>query len=300
LIFPVLLIGLGVLFLLNTMNIVDWRVWEGIWRFWPLILIAAGLEIVVGRRSAAGSAIIAVALLLALAGGLWLWAIQPLGGQVVSSGSISQPLQGASRADVSINFALGTLRLGPLTGSGDLLSGNVARTDYETVIQDFHLSGDTADYALSSKTDWVWPFGDSRTGRTWDLSLNSTVPTALKIDTGVGDAYLNLERLSLTRLDVNAGMGNTFMTLPAHGVFAAGIHAGVGNLEVNIPRGMETKIDFNSGLGNKQIPANYQQNGTIYQSPNYSTSNDRIDLRIEGGLGNVTVREVQPEAAPLP
>src|SRR5689334_2291400 len=35
LLLPLLIVGLGVLFLLNTFNIVDWSVWEGAWRLWP-------------------------------------------------------------------------------------------------------------------------------------------------------------------------------------------------------------------------------------------------------------------------
>jgi hypothetical protein len=294
-----MLIGLGLLFLLNTMNIVDWSVWEGVWKLWPLILVALGLEILVGRRSAAASVVISVVLLLALVGGLWLWAVQPFGGQIVKTSSISQSLQGASRADVSIEFGVGTLRIGSLNDSGELLSGSVDTADQETIVQDFHLSSDTAYYTLSSRAEWVFPFAGSRPERTWDLSLNSQVPTGLRVTSGVSNAYLNLERLNLTRLDLNAGAGNTFLTLPDHGVFAASIHAGVGDLQVDVPQGMGVKIDIGSGLGDKEIPSTYQRNGTSYQSPTYDTSKDRVDLRIDAGIGNVTVREVRPDT-PLP
>ena len=46
-VFPVLLIGAGVLLLLNTMNVIDWNVWGNIWRLWPLALVAVGLELLV-------------------------------------------------------------------------------------------------------------------------------------------------------------------------------------------------------------------------------------------------------------
>ncbi|MGA3054844.1 MAG: DUF5668 domain-containing protein [Candidatus Korobacteraceae bacterium] len=41
------LIGLGVLFLLNEMNVVNF---DRIWRFWPLVLIAVGIRVLIRRR----------------------------------------------------------------------------------------------------------------------------------------------------------------------------------------------------------------------------------------------------------
>jgi len=41
------LIGLGVLFLLNTFG---WMHFDWIWRFWPLILIAVGIRVLMKRN----------------------------------------------------------------------------------------------------------------------------------------------------------------------------------------------------------------------------------------------------------
>ena len=42
-----MLIGLGVLFLLNTFG---WMHFDWIWRFWPLILIAIGIRVLMKRH----------------------------------------------------------------------------------------------------------------------------------------------------------------------------------------------------------------------------------------------------------
>lgn len=41
------LIGLGVLFLLNTFG---WMHFDWVWRFWPLILIAVGIRVLMKRN----------------------------------------------------------------------------------------------------------------------------------------------------------------------------------------------------------------------------------------------------------
>ena len=40
---PAILIGLGVVFLLNNLGMLDWGIWNILLRLWPLLLIAIGL-----------------------------------------------------------------------------------------------------------------------------------------------------------------------------------------------------------------------------------------------------------------
>jgi hypothetical protein len=42
---PIVLIGAGVVLLLNTLGIVPWGSWSEIGRFWPVLVIASGLSI---------------------------------------------------------------------------------------------------------------------------------------------------------------------------------------------------------------------------------------------------------------
>ena len=42
-----ILIGLGVLFLLNEMDVLNF---DRLWRFWPLVLIAIGIRVLMRRR----------------------------------------------------------------------------------------------------------------------------------------------------------------------------------------------------------------------------------------------------------
>jgi hypothetical protein len=37
------------------------------------------------------------------------------------------------------------------------------------------------------------------------------------------------------------------------------------------------------------VPADYQQSGSVYTSPAYARADERIELRINGGVGNVRV-----------
>jgi hypothetical protein len=76
-----ILIILGVLFLLSNFGALPWSVWEIIVRFWPIVLILIGLEVLVGG-TILGNIIFGFIGLLFFAGivifGLWLTNIQKI------------------------------------------------------------------------------------------------------------------------------------------------------------------------------------------------------------------------------
>ena len=73
LVVPVILIGLGIVFLLNNLGILTWSVWDVIFRLWPVLLVAGGLDVLIGRRSAWGALLSLVLTLALVAGALWLY-----------------------------------------------------------------------------------------------------------------------------------------------------------------------------------------------------------------------------------
>lgn len=42
---PLILVGAGVLLLLNTLGVIPWASWSEIGRYWPVLVIAVGLSI---------------------------------------------------------------------------------------------------------------------------------------------------------------------------------------------------------------------------------------------------------------
>ena len=50
LVWPVMLIGAGVVLLLSNTGRLPWGVWQTLFSLWPVLLIAAGLDLLFGRR----------------------------------------------------------------------------------------------------------------------------------------------------------------------------------------------------------------------------------------------------------
>ena len=48
-IWGVFLVFLGIVFLLQTVDVLPWDLWGTLWRFWPVLIIITGLDILLRR-----------------------------------------------------------------------------------------------------------------------------------------------------------------------------------------------------------------------------------------------------------
>ena len=242
--------------------------------------------------------VIAAAVILGFGAIVWLAETWRSGGTGVTQETVSQPLMTATRAEVAITMGLGTLELDAREPSTNLIEGTVGRREREQVTHDFRIIGETGHYTLRTegKDTTSIPFRFRREQNVrWDLHLNRDVPMALKVDTGAGTARLDLRELRATNVEVRTGVGATTLMLPKAGQPRVEVDGGVGTTTVLIPAGIAARIEVEAGLGSASVQGDYKRNENMYVSSDYETATDRVDLRIRGGIGNITVRKIGEE-----
>ncbi len=293
---PVILIGLGVIFLLNNLGRLDWGVWLFILRLWPVLLIGAGLDLLVGRRSVWGSLLVVVVMLGVLAGAVIFYQQRGWGGTELARQSISRPLEGATSADVTLNFGLRALSVGALSEGGNLIEGTAELYRGERLVEHYAVVGEEAQYSLNpgGETWNEFPNWPARIAR-WDVALSPSIPMVLTIDSGVGETLLDLQELEVVELSVDVGLGTMRLTLPAQGELEGDLNAGIGSVEILVPQGVALRMRVDGGLSNVIVPAGYVRDGDVYTSPGYASAENRVQLRVEGGIGQIRV-----QAAPVP
>jgi len=288
---PAILIGLGIILLLNNFGTLPWSVWETIFRLWPVLVISVGLDLLIGHRSIWGSLLALVLTLAVFAGALWLLRADVGIGAAATTDRIRQALQGATRAEIVIAPAVGRLRIEGLQESASLVEGTLTLSKGERLARDFAVEGDKATLSLRSEGTSAGPvIGAWRDTRTWDLGLASDVPLELEISMGVGQSDLDLTGLSLSELNVSMGVGQTIVTLPDKGKFQAKIDSDIGETVIIIPTGIEARIEFDIGLAAKQVPSDFRRQDDVYTSPGYGSAQNRVDLKVSQDIGNVTIR----------
>ncbi|HWQ12893.1 MAG TPA: DUF5668 domain-containing protein [Roseiflexaceae bacterium] len=287
---PVALIAAGGVLLLNNLGVLDWSVWGALLRLWPVLLIAIGLDLMVGRRSALVSLLIGLLAVAALAGGVWYLGVRP--GAAAQTETVAYGLDGATRASVDLSLNAGELRLGAMAEPEGLIAGTVPLAPGERLEREHALRGGEARVRLRAAGAPPVNFGQSMPDALWDLRLSRDLPIQLRIATGAGRAAIDLARLQVTSLDLSAGVGALELTLPERGRLRATVSAGVGETVVRIPAGMAARIHISGGLGEADVDPRFVRDGEYYTSADYATAVDRVDLEISSGVGRVAVESL--------
>jgi hypothetical protein len=291
LLWPILLVGLGVILLMNNLGVTAVDVWELLVRYWPLLLIAGGIDILFLRSGIWGSLLAGVLILAILVGGVLLLEARPL--HPAEMETVRQSRNGIERAEIVLKPAVGSLHLSTLDGaSEDLIHGDVARGYDERAVQSFDKDRDPPRFELRSEGWWMFPpLRGWGSGWTWDLTLNPEMNSLVNVDMGVGKAELDLGAASIEELEVNLGVGQVIVRLPSKGRFHARIEGGVGESVVFIPEGLDVRVRLDTALTQIDLPSGYVQTGQdTYTSPGFEGAENRVELTIHQAIGSVRIR----------
>jgi hypothetical protein len=253
---PFILIAGGGLLLLNTLGILNINFWGIIG---PLILIAIGISILISHYAAPRAA---------------------------EAQTFAIPLEGAEKAHIRVAYGAGRLRIAGSDSSSDLISGQYdwdikTKTRREDGILKVKLEGSGILFP------WEW----SGTPRQCSLNLNKSTPLSLKLETGASEARIDLSELRVTDLHLETGMSRTEVILPAKaGYTNVRTEAGMAAVLLRVPEGVAARIRKEGGLSDIKINSTrFPRSGEFYESPDYSTAANKIDIKVEVGLGSVEI-----------
>ena len=254
---PLLLLGAGILLLLNNLQVVPWSIWRDLWPFWPVLLVLLGVEALVTGRVAWGTLVLLVLLLpiigIAVTASSFAsrWHDGTRSDASRRTSAFQQGLEGASSATVQLEYGAGALDVGPLAGSpppDTLASGQVfghggARVEAQSTLQNGRR---------------VLQIGHSHVGGMFDLGrlelgLTPAVPIDLKIEAGASETTLNLESLRIPNLSVETGASKMRIILPAQGETQAQVEGGAASIEIVVPQNVAARILVDGGPNRIQI-----------------------------------------------
>jgi hypothetical protein len=287
LVFPILLIVLGVLFLLDNLNITNGIDWDTIVKLWPILLVALGLEIILGRRVSFG-AIFLIVILVLIAGAVAWWSVVGTGERTTQS--FTWELDGVERAEMELNTGIAELNLRGAGDMGGLLVADMDLAHGVRVREDVSTDGDVARGHISTEGRF-WGIPGLFGGRAsqWDLQLNERVRWELDVNAGVGEVDLDLSELLVSELKLDAGVGEVRVTMPRRGGVEASVKGGVGDIRITIPEGVQARFQVDRGIGDLTVGGRFTRRGDYYETEDLSRAESFIELDIDIGVGSVTV-----------
>ncbi|MFO8036312.1 MAG: DUF5668 domain-containing protein [Anaerolineales bacterium] len=257
-----ILVLFGFLFLLRNFEIIDIDVW-GV--FWPTFLILLGVWFIWGSLARTPP---------------------------VESQESSIALDGGEEARIRVKHGAGRLRVSESTDPDLLLSGVFGWGLDEVVKRE----GSTMDVLLSPSHGvfpdvifpWTWTSGH---GLDWSVQINQNIPLSLTFETGAGDAQLDLSQMNVKNLKLHTGASSTTLTLPEKaGQTTVQVEAGVASVSIKIPANVAAIIKAEGGLASIQInQERFPRRGDVYQSEDYESAENKVEMKIETGLGSVKV-----------
>ena len=287
---PTLLIGIGAILLLNNLGYLDWALWDAL-RLWPILLIGAGLEVLLGRQSVWGSLVAAVILIGLIVGGIWLAdtdGLRPARGELID---ISYERGDADAAVISLEPTVGEIAIGALVDSTDLIEGTIQIVNDEELHRTVS-EGDPMEIALTTQGSRRHGFFGVYQGATWQLGINSDVELDLEVDIGVGDVTLDLSDLTIDNARLDFGVGRADATLPQEDGAEVMVDGGIGAVTIRVPEGVGARIRLDSGLVGRTLPTGYTHDGDTYTSPNYNRADIQVDVTVGLGIGSIRVQQI--------
>jgi len=300
LVFPILLICIGALFLYRTWQ-PAFQPWPVIRTYWPLILIFVGLgkmwdSFQGARQSRSGVSIgstVGVVLFVVVIV-LLLWKGHSFAEQTSprAAGHVSEArdLQGAQSLNATIVMPAGELNL-----SGG--TGRAVDADFEYSAAwsqprvDYHVSGNAGDLDVSQDNRGP-SLGPN--DNTWRVHLNDKVPVELHVKMGAGQGNLKFREVNLKELTVEMGAGqvNLDLTGDRSADVNVEIHGGVGQAVIRLPKNVGVVVDAKGGIG-AVTPHGLKKEDDNYVNEAYRKSTHTLHVNVAGGIGNIDL-SVEP------
>ena len=260
----IVLILIGILLLLGNAGVFEGvNVWN---LFWPLLLMAFGAWILLGA----------------------------LGGRrPIEVEQASIPLDGATSAYVEVHHGAGRLTVGAGAGPNELAAGEFrGGLEYQA-----ERSGDSLRVNMNiSAREWgfwaqPWHWWGPGGALDWNVRFNDDIPLSLKFETGATEMRLDLTDLRVTDLEIKTGASETTLTLPARAGFTRmKLESGAASLKVRVPQGVAARIRAKTGIADVKVDTTrFPRAEGAYQSPDYDTAANKVDMDIETGVASVYI-----------
>ena len=252
---PIILVGVGVIWLLRNLGIIPMFSLGSIIQFWPLLLIVLGLDILFSRRFPwIGSVVglLAVAAVVA-----YLVTGPKLGlesGGAASTDTYSEPVGSTETVKYVFDTSSSPVDVSALDANDDnLILANI--THRGTMRFDVTGSENKTVRMSESYQDTGWLYWDfSFDHLKWDIALNPDVPTEFEINGGSGSIDVDLRGIQLTDFSGDFGSGSSDIKLPeTDDAYTADIESGSGSVTLDLPEETSLTMTLDTGSGSTSI-----------------------------------------------
>ncbi|MGI6632657.1 MAG: LiaI-LiaF-like domain-containing protein [Bacillota bacterium] len=301
------LVVVGALLLMNTSGYLPWSIWDAAVSYWPVLLIGLGLQIALPRREIPMLALAVVVVLI-------LGAMNPYGGwrnswirwdgiQFNWPGRNWRPMDHTKEWVVPLNPSVSRIDLELKAPSLELEArGNPGLNEKSPAMAlwadiswdrtEPHVSYSERDNELKALIDAPDQNNSNDGKQNWEIDLNPSLSTSLRVSAGVANVDLNCASVFLQDVDIKAGVADLDLTLGLTGkdtrVKVAG---GAASVAIEVPQSAGLRVSISSPftITHDLEEEGLVRSGNTWATPEYESASTKVDVTVSCGAGSVKV-----------
>lgn len=296
----IILVFIGVIFLLENFGIIDFS-WRYVWRFWPIILIISGINILFSKyNNRVASTIVGFITII----GLGLLTYKGLENRhndsrevyhddwneshSSNSSSLSEDYDEKNKfAKLEISGGASSFKIDSSTEK--LFESNIQETNNNYSLRKTD-SDSLVNLAFGSKGLKDLKIKEDGLGSV-EMKLNSQPIWDIKLKMGAGEADFDLQNFKVKNLDLKGGASEFNLKLGSLlDTVNVNVETGLASVSINVPEEVGCSIRYTSGLSSKDFEGFVEKGKGVFETNNFGESKKKIYLVLKGGLSDLKVR----------
>ena len=291
----VLLICVGLVLLLNTLNKLDWSIWAQILHLWPVLLIAIGIELLFKKTSLAFLGLVSpLLMILVILGPVYFSQTQAQ----VPSFALNEynwsenPDSVVSKATFVLDMSKGRLE--------------ISKSEKELVLAKLRFSGPRPHLSLhyydsdSSATleirkkrrCWDNSFWGNMKDNDWNIKLGNAPLFDLKVRLATSDAFLDLSEIKVEKLKLESSMGKAKIKLgKLVPDISAEIESDISDVIILVPKESGLKITSDTNLSStdfNKLSLVSEEKGVFFTN-GFQAAQNKIELKLDGAISSLKI-----------
>jgi hypothetical protein len=195
-----------------------------------------------------------------------------------------EPYGGAKRAELRIQGGATSFKLQDTTSN--LFEADVKRQFARyTLTKSVSDSVEVLNFRMrSGKQKWNL---DEMEGNETNLRMNLSPVWDIRVEMGAGEAIFDLRPYKVSSLRFEGGAASFEAKIGS----LEPLETGVANVEIEVPTESGCRIVVDSGLSSKDFIGFIKQSDGTYETSNYNTAANKININLKGGLSSFEVRK---------
>lgn len=287
----IFLVLLGIVFLLNNFGILSWDLWQNLWKFWPVLLILFGLEIILGRGSSPKGLGLLLFLIFVVP---FLLVLNPFTGNPLATKKVEfqKPLSSLTKASFSFNLPSSNIKIDSLDqNSTSVFTGFLK---YSQVLPPPNLDErhhfEEATYTFTQPSGNQLPFANN-IGNSGSFSVSRLIPVEFSFKSNTGVFDFNFENLKVGLVEVNSTAGSVNINFANNFSTRAYLNTKASLIKLKIPQEDSVSLKIDASVKNLKLDEKRFNKIAVgnYRSTNFDKAITKIEIEISGSVSSIEI-----------